>query len=171
MNKFLLVFGCLFIISVVGAEPLREPGQGESPALKPRSLVLPDMSGQNRNLDDWQGKVIILNFWATWCRPCQIEIPDLMRYQSAYAEHNLQVIGVGVDEPEKLKNYIRTVGINYPVLYANPEDQFNLLKQWGNSFGVLPYTVVIDKEGRLVYMQTGLFREAAFLKFVKPYLN
>ncbi len=137
---------------------------------KPK-LVLPDLHDQQRNIKEWQGKVLILNFWATWCQPCQIEIPDLMHYQNDYANQNLQIIGIGIDEPDKLKNYVRTVGLNYPILYADPEYQFELLKQWGNPFGVLPYTVVIGSAGQLIYMQTGLFREAAFLKFVKPYLN
>ncbi|MFW5443567.1 MAG: TlpA disulfide reductase family protein, partial [Methylococcaceae bacterium] len=113
-------------------------------------LILNDLDGQSHNLYDWHGQVIILNFWATWCRPCQIEIPDFIRYQTRYAAQGLQIIGVGLDEVRKLRNYARTVGINYPILQADPELQYSLLNQWGNPYGVLPFSVVIARDGHLV---------------------
>jgi thiol-disulfide isomerase/thioredoxin len=133
-------------------------------------LILNDLQGQEHSLYDWHGNVIMLNFWATWCGPCQIEIPDFIDYQNRYAEQKLQIIGVGLDEVRKLRNYVRTVGINYPILQADPELQYPLLKQWGNSFGVLPFTVIIDKDGRLVYMQQGIFKQETFNAIVKPLL-
>ena len=134
-------------------------------------LILNDLNGKEHNLYDWHGKVIMLNFWATWCRPCQIEIPDFIKYQQQYADKGLQVIGIGLDEVGKLRNYVRTVGINYPILQADPELQYSLLNQWGNPFGVLPFTVVIAKDGHLIFMQQGLFRQQAFDAYVKPLLS
>lgn len=134
-------------------------------------LILEDLAGQSHNLYDWHGKVILLNFWATWCGPCRIEIPDFIDYQANYADKGLQIIGVGLDDVSKLQSYRRTVGINYPILSADPESQYDLLRQWGNSFGTLPFTVVIGREGQLVFMQQGIFNRDAFTMIVEPLLQ
>ncbi len=134
-------------------------------------LILNDLQGDPQNLYQWQGQVILLNFWATWCAPCQVEIPDFIDYQSRYADHGLQIIGVGLDEIKKLKNFVRTTGINYPILHAAPERHYSLLKKWGNSYGVLPFSVVIDRDGRFVYMQQGILSERAFQHYVEPLLT
>jgi len=145
--------------------------KGISNAWELSPLILNDLNGKERNLYDWHGKVIMLNFWATWCGPCQIEIPDFIKYQAQYADKDLQIIGVGLDELRKLKNYARTVGINYPTLQADPELQYSLLKQWGNPYGVLPFTVIIARDGHLVFMQQGILDRQNFDTFVKPLLN
>ncbi len=134
-------------------------------------LVLNDLQAQSHNLYDWHGKVILLNFWATWCGPCRLEIPDLIRWQRDYAGNGLQVVSVGLDERRKLKNFARTLGINYPVLQADPEQQYRLLRQWGDPLGVLPFSVVIGQDGHLIFMQQGVFRQEAFDRFVKPLLD
>ncbi len=133
-------------------------------------LTLNDLSGKPHHLSEWKGRVIMLNFWASWCAPCQIEIPGFIDYQAQYQDQGLQIIGVGLDEVKKLKNTVRTLGINYPILHADPESQYELLKKWGNSFGVLPYTVVIDRNGRLAYLQHGIVRKETFERMVKPLL-
>jgi len=134
------------------------------------SLILPDLQGIQHNLFDWQGKIIILNFWATWCGPCQIEIPHLKRYQDKYAAKGLQVIGVGLDEKRKLRNFVRTLAIHYPVLHADPKLDYSMLAKWGNVSGTLPYTVVIDRQGQFVLMHQGIFSDQAFTQYVLPLL-
>ena len=146
-------------------------GRAISNAWELPPLILNDLDGQEHNLYDWHGQVIMLNFWATWCGPCQIEIPDFIDYQARYADQGLQIIGIGLDEPRKLRNFVRTIGINYPILQADPELQYSLLKQWGNPFGVLPFTVIIAKDGHLVFMQQGIFNQEAFNTIVKPLLD
>ncbi len=140
-------------------------------AWKMAPLILHDLKGEKHALYDWHGQIILLNFWATWCGPCQVEIPDLIRWQRQYASKGLQIVSVGLDEVRKLRNFARTVGINYPVLVADPDHQFSLLKQWGDPFGVLPFTVVIGKDGHFVFMQQGVFRQEAFDAIVKPLLD
>lgn len=169
--KTLSIVGLFILNSIVTIHAdTRPPQKSISNAWELPPLILNDLKGQKRNLYDWHGKVILLNFWATWCKPCQIEIPDFIDYQNRYADQELQIIGVGLDEVRKLQNYVRTVGINYPTLQADPELQFSLLNQWGNSFGVLPFTVVIAKDGHFVYMQQGILNKQAFDKYVKPLL-
>ncbi len=133
-------------------------------------LILDDLEGKTHNLYEWHGNIIMLNFWATWCGPCQLEIPDLILWQKSYADKGLQIIGVGLDDKRKLQNFVRTVGINYPVLQADMESQYSLLRQWGDPFGVLPFTVIIGRDGHLVFMQQGIFSQEAFDSIVKPLL-
>ncbi len=172
VKKVIAVF-ILFILAsplIVSAETSKK-GKPISNAWQLPPLILNDLNGNKHNLYDWHGKVILLNFWATWCGPCQVEIPDFIGYQTRYGNAGLQIIGVGLDEVRKLRNYVRTVGINYPILQADPELQYSLLKQWGNSFGVLPFTVVIAKDGRLIFMQQGVFKSETFDSIVKPLLK
>lgn len=119
-------------------------------------LILNDLDDKEHNLYDWHGKVIMLNFWATWCGPCQKEIPDFIDYQEKYFDIGLQIIGIGLDEMRKLRNYVRTVGINYPVLHADPELQYSF------------FTVIIAADGQLVFMQHGVFKRETFDVIVKP---
>ncbi len=161
----------LFSYSVTIFAEVQNSNKTISNAWELPSLILNDLDGQKHNLYDWHGKVIMLNFWATWCGPCQIEIPDFIDYQTRYQDKGLQIIGIGLDKVRKLKNYVRTVGINYPVLQADPELQYSLLKQWGNPFGILPFTVIIARDGHLVFMQQGILNEQSFETFVKPLLK
>lgn len=134
-------------------------------------LVLDDTQGSKHNLYDWHGKIIMLNFWASWCAPCQAEIPDFIAYQQRYEENGLQVIGIGVDDQDPVKNFVRTFGIDYPVLVARPADFPRLLPTWGNPGQVLPYTVVIDREGRIRYSQIGILDHEAFDDYIRPLLT
>jgi len=172
MKRFLVIFP--FIIFFYSLALHAEPSQKRraiSNAWELPPLILEDLEGERHNLYDWHGKVIMLNFWATWCGPCQLEIPDFINYQAGYGDKSLQVIGVGLDDVRKLRNFVRTAGINYPVLHADPELQYGLLKQWGNPFGILPFTVIIGRDGHLVFMQQGILRETTFDSIVRPLLD
>ncbi len=178
MNQLIKIKSIAVILSlVIWAQPLtlsaetRSKSRTISNAWELPPIILNDLDGQLHNLYDWHGQVIMLNFWATWCGPCQIEIPDFINYQQRYADQGLQIIGIGLDEKRKLRNYVRTVGINYPILQADPEMQYSLLNQWGNPFGVLPFTVIIARDGHLVFMQQGILNQKSFDRFVKPLLQ
>ena len=134
------------------------------------ALTAKGLDGEEHDLCEWRGKVILLNFWASWCGPCMLEIPHLVRYQAVHGSEGLQVIAVGLDEQKKLRNVVRTLGIGYPVLAISPERHFEILKQWGNSYGILPYTVIIDRDGHVLLMQQGVFADQAFETYVLPLL-
>ncbi len=134
-------------------------------------LTLTDIEGRERNLHDWAGRVILLNFWATWCGPCRLEIPELIRFQERYGPQGLQVVSVGIDEARKLRNYARSIGINYPVLVVGQTRGAELLRRWGDRAGVLPFTVVIGRDGHLVFMRQGIFDREAFATYVAPLLQ
>ncbi len=169
LSSLLLV--CLLTFLMAGNNVFADKSTVTTKTLTPPPLILNDLQGKRRNLTEWHYKVIILNFWATWCGPCQIEIPHLIEYQSIYGNNGLQVIGVGLDEERKLKNFVRTLGINYPVLQVDSDQHSHLLHTWGNSLGILPFTVIIDPSGQLVFKQFGILSDEAFNTYVKPLIN
>jgi peroxiredoxin len=134
-------------------------------------IRLPDLDGTQRALADWSGKVLMLNFWASWCAPCQYEIPEFVAYQDEYAAQGLQIIGVGLDEARRLKNVARTLGINYPVMVIEEQAGASLMRQWGNDKGIVPYTVIIDRDGHIRYIHRGRMDKYAFEEYVKPLLG
>lgn len=144
----------------------------ESGSLEPvlDEISLPDLSGQTRTFEHWKGRTILLNFWASWCTPCQYEIPHLVRYQQQYADKNLQVIGIGLDDRRKLENVKRSLGINYPVLVIEQFQGADLMAKLGNPQQVVPYTMVIRADGQVMHTQRGQFDDESFDLFVKPLL-
>jgi len=101
---------------------------------------------------------VILDFWATWCPPCKREIPDFIGLQSKYGGRGLQVIGVGLDEPGKLKEFAEQNGMNYAVLLGNDE----IARRYGGISGI-PTTFVIDRRGAIVGRYEG-FRPGSFFE-------
>ena len=135
------------------------------------AFQLPGLDGARHVLAEWKGKVIMLNFWATWCAPCQAEIADFVAFQDQYGGAGLQIVGVGLDAEKKLRNVQRTLEINYPILVADPERNALLMKQWGNTSGIVPYTVVIDRDGGIAYTQRGPLHRDVFEERVLPLLG
>ena len=115
-------------------------------------LSFADVSGKTRRLSEWNGKVVLLNFWATWCGPCREEMPLLDRARTA---NGLEVVGVAVDDVDAVKDYLEKNPVAYPILIgddaANPELLF------GDRRDVLPYSVLIDKDGKLLAQREGSF--------------
>jgi peroxiredoxin len=136
----------------------------------PPPFTLPGMDGKSHELAEWHNKVVLLNFWASWCSPCQTEIRDLVAYQAQYAAQGLQVVGIGLDDEKKLRNVQRTLGINYPVLLANSPGN-PLMAGFGNRDGIVPYSVIISRAGEVVYTHTGLLTQEIFAEQVIPWLK
>ena len=132
---------------------------------------LPALAGGKRSLEDYKGKVIMLNFWATWCPPCQYETRDFVRYQERWGDAGLQIVGVGLDRERKLRNFARSFGINYPVLVTDRARGAQMLGVWGDDKGILPYTVVIAPDGEIVFSHSGQFSDQLFEDFVRPLLE
>jgi len=140
-------------------------GQGEKPAPK---LELRDVEGRTLRLRDYKGKVVLLNFWATWCAPCRAEMPDLVKWQREYKSKGLQVIGVTYP-PEELaeaRGFIKSIKVNYPV--ALGAEQTKAMFDEGET---LPVTVVIDKKGMIREVIQGIIFPEEFEQKVKPLLR
>ena len=110
---------------------------------------LKDLEDKSRNIKEWDGKVLMINFWATWCPPCRKEIPAFIDLQEAYQDKGLVIIGVAIDTKDNVVDFVDPMGINYPVLIGN-EEGISLAKAYGNRYGVLPYTVFVDRSGKIV---------------------
>ena len=115
---------------------------------------LPDLEGIVRSPDEWDGKVLVVNFWATWCPPCRKEIPAFMELQDQYGQRGLQFIGIAVDERDVVQDYADVMGINYPILFGEL-DAIEVGKAYGNRFGALPFTVVVNRQGKVAFTKQG----------------
>jgi peroxiredoxin len=129
---------------------------------------LKDVTGANVKLSDYKGKVVLLNFWATWCGPCKVEIPWFMDFERTYKDRNFAVVGVSMDEDgwDAVKPYIEEKKMNYRVVLGN--DQVSTL--FGN-VDSLPTTIVIDREGRIASMHVGLVAKATYQKEIEKLLE
>ncbi len=136
-----------------------------------KPFTLKDTGGKERTLSDWKGKVIMLNFWASWCAPCQFEIPRFVRYQKQFADKGLQIVGIGLDEATKLKNVERSLEMNYPTMVIDQAEGGALLEKFGNDQRIVPYTIVIDKDGTIKYIHRGGLEDEDFAEFVLPLLQ
>jgi peroxiredoxin len=130
-------------------------------------LTLKDIKGRTIRLSDYRGRVVLVNFWATWCPPCGAEIPDLIRLQRDYAKKGLQVIGVTYP-PEKLREvrqFIRRAKMNYPVALGTKRTKLLF-----TSSETLPMTIVIGKDGRVHEIIEGILLPEEFEQKIKPLL-
>ena len=137
---------------------------------KPANLnfTLKDINNKDVKLASLKGKVILLDFWATWCGPCKIEIPWFMEFQEKYGKDGLQVVGVSVDDTlDKLKPYVAGMKMNYTVLQGLDHD--DMQDAFGPIFGV-PVTVVISRDGKMCGKHVGLSRKTDFEAQIKALL-
>ncbi len=114
--------------------------------------------GQNR-LTEWQGKVLVVNHWATWCEPCRKEIPMFMDVLAQYQTQGLELIGIAHDDKEAVRRYVDAMGMEYPQLLAGPMQGSKWLASLGSN-GSLPLTLVFDRQGQLRAKKLGLMSEA-----------
>ena len=106
-----------------------------------------DLQGEKQSMAPFKGKALVVNFWATWCSPCVEEMPELQELQEELKGQNTQVIGLGVDSAEKMREFAQTHHITYP-LYEVGMPGIELSRQFGNQAGGLPFTVLIDADGK-----------------------
>jgi thiol-disulfide isomerase/thioredoxin len=139
--------------------------QGEKPAPK---LALKDIEGRVLRLSDYKGKVVLLNFWATWCAPCRAEMPDLTKWQREYKSQGLQIIGITYPPVEvaEAREFLKSIEVSYPVVLG--EKQTKAIFDKGDT---LPVTVVIDKKGMIREVIQGIIFPEEFEEKVKPLLR
>jgi peroxiredoxin len=133
---------------------------GNAPAFN-----LVDVNGKTVSLADFKGKVVILDFWATWCPPCKREIPDFIQLQSEYGDKGLQIVGIALDQPAKVTAFAKSNGMNYPVLMGTNEVAANY-----GGVEAIPTTFIIDKAGKIVTKFEGFRTKEIFESQIKSLL-
>ncbi|MBS4095860.1 MAG: TlpA family protein disulfide reductase [Sulfuricella sp.] len=133
------------------------------------SATFDGLDGKPVALADFKGKPLILNFWATWCAPCRKEIPDLIEVQKQFSGRGLTLIGLAVEEPDKVADFVKEQGINYPVAIGRDKGIW-LLQTLGNKAAGLPYTVLIDRAGNIVFTKRGAITRERLEELVAPLL-
>ena len=128
------------------------------------------LNGSEVSLTTWQNKIIVLNFWATWCPPCREEMPELSKMQDQYKNQNLVIIGLSTEDLNTTKNFIAEHPVSYPVL-AGDMQAMTFAESLGNNQSILPYTVVIDEKGRLVKAFFGRVNQTLLEKTITPLLK
>ena len=118
-----------------------------------------DLGGEARSLGQFQGKVVVLNFWATWCGPCREEMPSFERLQARWAGKGVQFVGISSEEPGRVGPFARSLGVNYP-LWVGGDEVGELSRRLGNRLGVLPHTVILDRSGNVLETRVGTYPEA-----------
>jgi thiol-disulfide isomerase/thioredoxin len=166
-------------VAAVAAGVLLHPAAGPGPvdtavpdAAAASGLMtarLPDIEGKPRTLEQWRGKVLVVNFWATWCAPCREEIPAFIKVQHKLGAKGLQIVGIAVDQNDKVRPYAAEMKINYPILVGDLE-AIDLARQAGNRLGGLPFTVVFDRNGAAIHSQLGGITQQKLEALVQPLL-
>lgn len=136
-------------------------------AVKAPQFTLKDVNGRTVQLSDYRGKVVLINFWATWCPPCRAEMPDLVRLQREHAKDGLQIIGITYPPERKarVRRFAKQLKVNYPIALGTHE-----LKARFSSDETLPLTIVIDRDGRVTDIIGGILLREEFDEKIKPLL-
>jgi cytochrome c biogenesis protein CcmG/thiol:disulfide interchange protein DsbE len=175
-----LVIGVMTVLIVVEGKPLR-PEDGEktvkaslvqkryTPPLAP-DFSLKNLAGREVKLSDYQGKVVVINFWATWCGPCHMETPWLVELHQQYHKQGLEIIGIAVDslneyDPADVAKFAQEHQVSYPLVMATPE----VVEAYG-PLSLLPTTLVVDRRRRISYRHEGLIQPAELEREIKRLL-
>ena len=151
-----LLVSCLILVALSTVTVASNEGTPMAVSLgdKRPHFELPDLQDQMRAINEWDGQIIVLNFWATWCPPCVHEIPLFGELQQQFAEHNVQFLGVATDTKANIQRFTKKHPLAYPTLYGQ-NAATSLAKRYGNRFGSLPYTVIIGRQGSILHMHNG----------------
>ncbi|WP_449426666.1 TlpA family protein disulfide reductase [Rhodanobacter umsongensis] len=118
------------------------------------ALTLPDLDGKPHRMGDYRGHRVLLNFWASWCGPCLDEMPALDRAQAKFGEKGAIVVGIAMDEPERIRSFLAMHPVSYPILLGQLGAPSTTL-QLGDIHELLPYSVLIDADGRILATHAG----------------
>jgi len=113
-----------------------------------------DLEGQVRHASEWRDRILVLNFWAAWCPPCREEMPMFSELQEKYARDHVRFVGIAIDDPEPVRQFVESIGVDYPILLGDLE-AIELSKRLGNRFEGLPFTIVAEPGGKIILRHQG----------------
>jgi thiol-disulfide isomerase/thioredoxin len=167
---FILGFGIYFFLLQPNS-PLKSV-LGNDTKLSTATLFaakLPNENNVQQALKQYQGKIIVLNFWATWCGPCREEMPELSQLHAEHLNKDVVVLGVAIDTVALIKEFTQDTPVSYP-LFSAEDEGMALAHALGNDRGVLPYTVIIDRRGNVVKTYFGRINKELLESTLKPLL-
>jgi thiol-disulfide isomerase/thioredoxin len=147
------------------------PASTSAPSIAPAAMFatpFSDTEGRPQSLGQYQGRIVVLNFWATWCAPCREEMPAFTRLQARWASRGVQFVGVSSEEAAKAARFGRDLGVNYPLWIGDGAGE--LSRRLGNSAGVLPHSVVLDASGKVLEQKVGPYREEELDRILAKYV-
>jgi thiol-disulfide isomerase/thioredoxin len=144
------------------------PGKGQLIGNLAPDFELPALDGKKLKLSDLRGKAVLLNFWATYCGPCKIEMPWFVELQKEYGPQGFQIVGVAMDDAstEDIAKFTKEMGVNYPILLGKES-----VSETYGGVGVLPTTFFIDRDGKLIAREFGLQSRSVFVDHIKKALS
>jgi thiol-disulfide isomerase/thioredoxin len=140
--------------------------QAAPPERRPE-FTLHDLDGKPRSISEWDGRVVLVNFWAPWCAPCRAEMPMLKQLQRDLGPRGLQVLGLAVDDPEPVRRFAAELQINYPLL-TDLMAVLAVQEAFGDTR--LPYSVLIDRQGMIVFRRAGELKREEIEAQIRPLL-
>jgi len=161
------VAALLGIVACSPQPPAKPVVKNASQRQKAPEFALKDASGKLVHLSDYKGKVVVLDFWATWCGPCKVEIPWFMEFEKEYRSKGFEVLGVSMDDDgwKAINPYVAEKKINYPIVLANEE-----VNEAYGGIEALPTTLIIGRDGRIRFIHSGLIARADYEKEIRELL-
>jgi len=145
------------IVHILEAPPKAGDAEAGVPELRP-DFTLKDAGGRPHPIREWDGKPLMINFWASWCAPCRREIPLLNRLQSEPALKDLQIVGIAVDFPQDVQNFLKKIPVHYPVLIGE-QDGLDAANAFGVQAIAFPFTAFVDRQGHVLSLHLGELHE------------
>lgn len=148
---WLLVFAAS-VPAVIAQEAPRERFRAVDAFARP-GYTLQTIDNETLSADAWDGKVVLVDFWASWCIPCRKEMPEFNRLRAEYAEQGFEVVGIAADELEKVQEFLGEVPVDFPIVYGDVDAVMEISEAYGNDYGGLPFSAFIDRDGNVRFTQ------------------
>jgi len=174
MKKILVWFFCLILVACSPASEEQKSSLQTAASQKEKAEILNNFSlagldGKQYGLNNWKDKVVILNFWATWCPPCRREMPGFVELDEEFSKQGLQMVGIAIDEKSAVGDFVDSLGIEFPILVGGT-DAISIAKHYGNHHSALPYSVIIDRQGYIRHKVAGELTKQEAIDYIDPLL-
>ncbi len=166
-NLLLILAATLALVAGIYVKNNFAVSETQTQTVEKLNFSLLDLTGKTHNISEWYGKILIINFWATWCPPCLKEIPEFIKLQQEFSDQNVQFIGIAIEDQPAVSKYLSTLKINYPVLIGGDE-AITLSQQLGNIVNAVPFTVIVNQQGQIIHRQPGELSRTKILELLAP---
>jgi thiol-disulfide isomerase/thioredoxin len=172
MKKPILItsIAIIALLSGIEARTLISAPKAETNQASLTEFSLPDLTGKQRSIKEWSGKVLVINFWATWCPPCLKEMPEFEAMHQEFGKKGLQFIGIALDDPEPVKEFIASKKITYPILIGQDQGT-KIAHDLGNVVNTVPFTVIVNQQRHIVKSHMGTLTRDELLEIASPLMK